>query len=397
MTSVSSQAFATTEDHDWQELASVLQEYDNNFPATKPVLNVTVGNETGRFAWEAPAWIHAYLLLSEIQGSPNFLEQALQVAEHIAANNDANRFKRGEIDIVSQPYWQAPKYYLNNAGVAAPGWRGKRKGDSWRVEALTDGIIAAVLLMVVDHVYRFELKPYYQRADALLDLAETVVDSHSSSYSETKQQGIGASFYYPNVHNRYSTDKGLYSPPLANNHNLVMAKAMLLIHKWRPTRTDLWQKAAKLNEFFLSQIDYDSSGSCQWNYAYKIKGWPKVQDITHADIEIGFLLLAHERGIDSVTPALACMANTLVDVMYHKEQLSFKVDGSGEAKYYHQYYVANHWLQLAQCRPEILTIAHTVLTEHSDKPLNFNSFLGYVQLFLASRDRFSKPFDCPIN
>ncbi|GLP96028.1 hypothetical protein GCM10007895_13340 [Paraferrimonas sedimenticola] len=375
---------AVTDVAQWQSF------FDQKYPLMDPVMDITKGNESGRFAWEAPAWIRSYLALYQTTRDMQYLEKAVNLAQHMALYTDEARHRRGEIDVVEKGYWQAPKYYLNNRGNPVPGWRGYSKG--WRVQVLQDGRILSAILRVVDRIKQEQVSEYLAVADELLALAERVIESHDTSFSHTKTPRVAGSYYYPHVRNRYTNDNGLFSKPLPFNHNMAMAEALLLAHKWMPEKQDYWDKAELLTQFFADHMQIREDGSCFWRYAFVPRDPnSKAEDITHADIEIGFLVIAQEMQLADVSPMLDCMAQTLVVTMYDDGEISYKVDGTGVAKGYHQMYVASHWLELAGREPRIAEIAFELLNRLESPPSSFNGFLGWAQL-LALQDSQRQAF-----
>ncbi|SDJ86358.1 hypothetical protein SAMN04488540_114105 [Ferrimonas sediminum] len=349
--------------------------FEQGYGPSRPLLAETNGNDEAKLAWQGFYWLRAYITMNQTFGDRRYLDYAVELADHMLANTDLQRWQQERLDLSAQPYASAPKRYLNQPGAPAPGWRRPHKG--WRIEVLSDGQILNAITQLANHIKSNPELPYQSRADDYLNQARLIIDSHDSSFSTTKNTTIGGAYYYVNPDNRALGDPGLYANPLPYNHQLTQASAMALLNKWRPD-TKLQQKIAQILAFFQAGIRYRPDGSCEWDYALNPSKPLRAEDLNHGHMDIGFLLIARQLDYPLDPRLLPCAAQTLSRHTFMPPALmAHNLKGEGLSSRWDQVAIGYDWFELQEYDPDIALISQHVLRQFGS-PTWVRPFLAWA-------------------
>ncbi|MFI3245033.1 MAG: hypothetical protein R3Y10_00900 [Ferrimonas sp.] len=333
-------------------------------PQQRPLLASTHGNDHKKFAWEGHYWLRAYLTMAQTYQDDKYLEYAIELIDHMFHYTDEARAARGELQLSQAPYALAPKAYLLNPTLAAPGWRQPYYNGEWRIEVLSDGQILNAITRVADHLLHHQNPRYQDHGRRYLAQAQTIIESHRSSYSNTKQAQIPGSYFYVNPHNAQTNDAGLFSNPVPHNHNLTMGVALIFIDKWHKT-AHFRQQILELHQFFSKQLHMNDDGSCRWHYAWDKDGNTKWEDANHGHLDVGFMVTAFNEGYVSDSKTLQCLAKTLTQTLFVPPgMLHYDVQGHGLSSRWDQLASGYDWVQLIPFEPSILAINHHILRHY---------------------------------
>ncbi|WP_205619506.1 hypothetical protein [Ferrimonas senticii] len=326
----------------------------------RPMLDGTIGNDWDQYAWHGHYWLRAYITMAETYGDDKYLDYAVELVDHMIHYTDSNRAARGELNIHRQPYSSAPKAYLNNRDLVGDGWR--RPYSGYRLAVLSDGQILNPIMRLVDHIKANNKQAYMAKADHYLQLAETVINNHNTSFSNDKNAAIQGAYFYVNDQNDRYGNSGLYSNPLPFNHNFTMAVAMIYVNKWRQGgEPALKQKVHEIVGFFNDNLVFNSDGSCSWNYAYDVNGNNKVEDTSHGHMDVGFLLAANQEGYVS-DAVIQCMVTTFTDKVFVAPGIaSYDVNGDGISSEMDQIALTYDWADLAKYDDRIVQMNRFIL------------------------------------
>ena len=78
------------------------------------VQNGFYDDSKGRFEWHGNYWLRAFVVMAETFDDPSYLDKAVNLIDYMLRYRDDARAARGEIDILQEPYFLAPPFYLNN-------------------------------------------------------------------------------------------------------------------------------------------------------------------------------------------------------------------------------------------------------------------------------------------
>ncbi|GLP95971.1 hypothetical protein [Paraferrimonas sedimenticola] len=349
----------------------------------RPVMNITVGDDTGRFAWEAPVWIKAYITMAEAFGDGKYIEWAVELVDHLFNYTDEKRVERGEIKLDPDGYWQAPKFYMNNYGTPVPGWRhyNPKNGKKWRVQALQDGRILSGVMALVNFIKRHQIQELMPKADEYLAKAQRIVDSHDTSYSQTKQADVVGSYYYPNTNDQIG-DNGLFSRPIPFNHNLSQAFVQMYIEKWTNGASGYQTRVNQLTTFFTDKLEDQNDGTCIWRYQHHSQNPnTKFEDLNHGDIDIEFINAADREGYFNNEAVMNCLTKNFSERMKKSaDQYANLVDGSGIASGAHQINTGWHWVGLTKYDPQVKRDVLATINRHSPTPTWYGTYLAWANM-----------------
>ncbi len=334
------------------------------YPSQRPLLASTQGNDHKKFAWEGHYWLRAYLTMAQTYQDDKYLEYAIELIDHMFHYTDEARAARGELQLSQTPYALAPKAYLLNPTLAAPGWRQPYYNGEWRIEVLSDGQILNAITRVADHLLSHPNPRYQDHGRRYLTQAQTNIESHRSSYSRTKQAQIPGSYFYVNYHNAHTNDAGLFSNPVPHNHNLTMGVALIFVDKWHKHK-HFRQQILDLHRFFSEQLQTNDDGSCRWHYAWDKNNNTKWEDANHGHLDVGFMVTAFNEGYVSDSKTLQCIAKTLTQTLFVPPgMLHYDVQGQGLSSRWDQLASGYDWVQLIPFEPNILAINHHILRHY---------------------------------
>jgi hypothetical protein len=328
------------------------------------------------FAWEGHYWLRTYINLYKATNDIKYIEWAIELTNFIFENTDTKRAQRNNLNRNS--YNLAPKYYLKNRDKFAPGWM---NSSSKTVSILNDGMVLNAVMRLVDVIKTNNLNKYNEIANVYIDLSIDIVESHNSSWSETKQSNIAGSWYYVAPNDHYG-DAGLWSNPRAFNHLMTMGTAIIYLDKWLGGVPEYKNKLKKIETFFNDYLIYNNDGTCEWNYSWKLNGNEVIEDSSHGHLDVGFIIAADEEGYLKNSDIPKCMAKTVVKKMIIGPGLiSNRVDGSGIAIKTEQIAVTYDYRALRRYQPSIGKLTDNIIYQFG-KPSWFREYTALSERFL---------------
>jgi hypothetical protein len=326
-------------------------------------------------------WVRAYTVMAKLTGSSYYLDKAGLLVHLMLESTDARRTERGELDIVANPYDEAPDPVFQDRTLAAPGWRNPYTYSDGRtvtrIEALVDGHIAHHIMVYVDAVLsdtRFEAHRTF--ANGAMERVRQVIDFHDTMWMNDRHKNVPGSYYY-------SDGKGgKWSPPIVFNHSASLLSAALLIDRHAPTPV-YRDRAGRLAGYFLNYAQ-DQDGSFMWDYDPYTpeRNGPAVQDFVHGAMDVDFLVLAREAGVGGLTDEhMRKLAKTFHTRFVKKGSVSFRIDGAEpDPESWVTDSIAVGWLGLAKYDEQVFDTAVGVYAQHKAIPGWERAFLGWAQL-----------------
>ncbi len=357
--------------------------YLGRYPLDEPPFETYDPNWDGDdLAWNMGYWLRAYVTMARLTGSRFYLDKAGQLAYLMLEASDEARAARGELDVQAVPYDEGPDPLFADRTLAAPGWRHLYRGGPearppMRIEVLIDGHIANHIMLYVDLVLsddRFAAHaPFARQAMAYVI---RVIDFHDSMWIDDRYPTVPGSYYYSNG------EGGKWSNPVVFNHAATMLAAALLVDKHRPTPV-YRDRARRLVGYFMNYVK-EVNGGYVWDYdPYVPERKVPAQDFGHATMDIEFLVLAHQRGIEGITPAdFRKMARTLrSSIAYGEGNVHYYINGTErQIEPWVIDSAALGWLDLAAYDPAVFPVIERVFTTHKAVPGWERSFLGWANL-----------------
>lgn len=353
-----------------QLMAKIVKHYKG-----RPIINQDPSKmDIGRvFAWEGYYWIRTYINLYKATNDTQYLKWGVELSDFMFEHTDqrihiANHSSRNK-------YKTAPKSFIDNRRKIAPGWSQEYIHNG--VTVLVDGMILNGIMRLVDTIKEHEVSELYPKADLYISKAKEIINSHNSSWSETKQPNVTGSWYYTVPKKVAKGHSGLYSNPLPYNHSFAMASAMLIIDKWSGGYSDYRSKINKYVDFFANQVQFHSDGTCTWNYTWEPNGKGRSEDINHGHIDVGFIALADKYTYLPSNALPKCMAATVVkNIAIGPGAISNKVDGSGITSKGEAFAVSYDYRDLAKYEPSIIARSDAILRQF----INLTWFRQYAAL-----------------
>ena len=340
-------------------------------PSRDPLLEDPGEYPGEAFAWHGHYWIRAYVSMADASGDGKYLEKAVALIDHMLYYRDDARFSRGELNVGALPYMNAPLYYLNHKGEAAPGWRRFWNGEN-RVEVLTDGMITQAIMRFVALVIDSPRFPDYKaKAGAYLSKVEQTVSAWDDSFAYDRY-AVPGSYWYP-----VSEGTGLSSGEVPFNHSAAMAGTLLLLDKAKGGVPEYRKKAKAILDFWRMKRRSVSGDTCyEWNY-YLLRMKDGVEDFTHSHIDMSFLTIAYRQGL-MTDEEMIRLANTLTMKIYKGDgNVAGYVDGTGSGD---GYYAGIDWIDLTPVNRTVLEIATEVYGKQYIQPTWARPFLGWAEI-----------------
>lgn len=299
------------------------------------------------YAWGGHYWIRLYLHLYAQTNNQTYIDRAVLLANSMFFNTDAERYERTGVS--QNDYTRAPKYLLNDRTKMAPGWKRPVQGSS--VEVLIDGMILNAVMRLVDVIKSQNITQHIDVANHYMTKAIEIISSHDGSYSRTKQKSVKGSWYYVNNRNMHEGNRGLFGAPLAYNHSLTMATALVYLDKWLGGKKQYQEKINDIKYFFKSSIQKRADGTCVWNYNWTSskRNKTRIEDINHGHIDVGFLVVAEKEGYFSDESLMRCMAKTFTEnIAIGPGPTPRFVDGTSMSKPAEVISIAFDWIELSK-------------------------------------------------
>jgi hypothetical protein len=309
------------------------------------------------------------------------MDKAVRLIDFIFQHTDRARIARGELSILKEPYYSAPLYYLNHREQAAPGWRILAFGTQWRIQTLDDGQITSAILRFVDLVWSdIRFSAYRLKSQQYIAKVENIVNTHNDLFAYNRFENIPGSYYYPNVNGQ-----DLYSGAIPFNQSATMGVSLLLLDKVKGGVTEYRRKAAAILAYFKRHLRLKTNNSYDWDYnpQHPTSGDTQTgnEDVNHAHIDLGFLILAYQMGLDLNAEDMRRFANTLTKNIYLGDgELAWSVDGAEMDSEKNYWPVGFDWIDLSEFDPRVLDIAKEVYRKHYSKPTWSRPFLGWAEI-----------------
>lgn len=368
------------------------------------------------FAWRASFLVKAYVRMAQVTGSQFYLNKAKNIIDVMFESTDEKKVARGDLNLRwsrGVPYDTAPPQYLLSAnriaGTPARGWS-RREGAAYGGHAvipLIDGQITASIMYYVDAVLsdpRFSSHNTY--AQSYIPKVTAILSDHDTAWKNDPTPTIAGSFFYTRncdpkkLPTECVTDinAGVYSAPVAFNHNAAFYTAALLVHKHAPNAV-FADRAARVVRFFKSYVR-DEGGVYFWYYDPGLAS-PRPEDVDHGHMDVGFLALAYKMGIGGLTASdMNALAQTFRKRLYINDQsVYFQLSSTVEPQFLRSQLPATAekttsvargsvgygWIDLAVADPAILTLAESIYKKNEMNP-SARSLLGWANiLFLNSK------------
>jgi hypothetical protein len=361
------------------------QEWDAAFNAfyaqQDPLLDLKEANDNGLFAWQGHYWIRAYVSMAATFGDTAYLDKAKKLIDFMLANRDDQRAARGEIDLIAQPYFTAPLPYLRNRPQPAPGWRTWDESyQGWRDLLVDDAQIVHAIMRYVDLVATDErFAAYWPSAINYIEKVDETVKAYDSSFQFDAFPDIPGSYYYENP-----DGNGLYSGAVEFNMDASMGCALLLLDKIKGGVPEYRRKAAAILAYWKAHLRQLSDGTLDWDYDLQ-NGQVKTtitssQDVSHAHLDLSFLIMSYYSGLDLSDEVLRKCADTFIKTIYLGDgKIALSIDGKDRSE--ENYYPAGYdWVDLAEFEPQVLTIAKEVYQKNYPTPTWARPFLGWAEI-----------------
>ena len=255
-------------------------------PAVRQAVRKPVTTEGGSLAWGESYLLAALAEMLETGRDPRHAAQFVALADHVLASRDDRQNLRDEVRGRVMPAWGSTKY-------------SKDRRFAWAVHT---GMLAAPMAGFAATVGRDPALKDRFGADAarLLRATEESVAAFAGEYRD----GPGA-------------DEGHMVCPYLGKHlplNMqnALARAWIAIDD-ATGRPDHRERIERLARFMKNRLRAGPDGSSVWGYWPPLTGEDKAfEDISHASINVDFLVLCHERGIVFDRGDLAAVESTLL-------------------------------------------------------------------------------------
>ncbi len=254
--------------------------------AVQRALGKPVTTEAGPLAWGDSYLLSALAEMLAIAGDPRHAARFVALADHVLASRDDRQNLRDEVRGGVMPAWGSTKY-------------SKGRRFAWAVHT---GMIAAPMAGFAATIGRDPALKARFGTDAkrLLGAAEESVAAFADEYREGPGAGEGH----------------MVCPYLGKHLPLNMQNA--LARTWiaiddatgRPRHRERIERLAR---FMKNRMRAAAPGTLVWGYWPPLSGEDKAfEDISHASINVDFLVLCHERGIVFDRSDLTAVESTLL-------------------------------------------------------------------------------------
>ncbi|MEM6292787.1 MAG: MYXO-CTERM sorting domain-containing protein [Myxococcota bacterium] len=369
--------------------APTVQEWDDalesTYPNAKPLLDRTDGNDDHQFAWQGHFWLRAYLRMASLTGDTRYLDDAVELIDHMWAYSDPERVARGEI--AHDGYVKAPVYHFHHDEVA-PGWRFP-EGERWRIEALTDGMILQGMTRFVYVVERDDrFVEYRPKAAEYLPRIEEVLATHDENYSYDRNENNAGSYYYTAEREDSSYDDPyndrIWGDGKPYNHNACVAVSLILLDDLYG-RPEYRRKAQGILQFWKDNHWVEGGDSYAWYYHLLDESIGGVEDVEHASLDVDLLMLSHNFEVPGLDDG-AVISDTDLDFLVGTVRrftqddgnLTYRVDGTNDGNTDNTA-IGYGWIELARHDPEVYDLALFTFEEHVGLSWS-RTFLGWANL-----------------
>lgn len=255
-------------------------------PAVQQALRKPVTTEGGSLAWGESYLLAALAEMLETGRDPRHAAQFVALADHVLASRDDRQNLRDEVRGRVMPAWGSTKY-------------SKDRRFAWAVHT---GMLAAPMAGFAGTIGRDPALKARFGADAarLLRAAEASVAAFAGEYREGPGTGEG---------HMVCPYLGKHLPLNMQN---ALARAWIAIDD-ATGRTDHRDRIERLARFMKNRMRTGPEASVVWGYWPPLSGEDKTfEDISHASINVDFMVLCQERGIVFDRGDLAALEVTLL-------------------------------------------------------------------------------------
>lgn len=272
---------AAAVDPDWSERFNTLAA-----PAIAKAVQRAATTEGGSLAWGESYLLGALAEMLVVGGDVRHAAQFVAVADRVLLSRDDRQGLRDEVRGQVMPAWGSTRY-------------SKGKRFAWAVHT---GMLAAPLARFAAAVGKFPAlrDRFGPDATRLLRAAEESIATFDADYREGPGTGEGH----------------LVCPYLGKHLPLNMqnaiARAWIAIDDAQGS-TAHRERVERLARFLKNRMRTGPEGAAVWSYWPPLSGEDKAfEDISHASINVDFLVLCHERGIVFDRADLAAVESTLL-------------------------------------------------------------------------------------
>jgi len=271
-------------------------------PAVERAVRQPITQQGGEIAWGESYQLEALVTMLDATRDSRYAELAIKLGDWIARSRDDRQGLRDEFRDKVVTAWSSTNYS-----------QGKRY--AWAVHT---GMIAAPMARFAA-VVRGDpaLKEKWRNdADRLLKIAEEAVAVHDNDYRE----GPGADEGY--LHSLY------LKKHLPLNMQNALARAWLAIDDATQTPKHR-ERIARLAQFLKNRLRPMEDGSFVWAYWPPLEGKAEsFEDISHAAINVDFMVLCYEHGIVFTREDMARLEKTFFErVLLADDRVSDTVGG----------------------------------------------------------------------
>lgn len=343
------------------------QEWDNHYANSSTRRNFfnDYGYDHGDFfSWHGQFLLRANLSMYKAYRDMKYLDEAILLIDHMFNRTDERREDLGMFNPKVTKYKLAPKEYWENE-ISAPGWS-RDYGGGPSVSVLIDGRILSSIMLVVDYIKQNNISKHIGKVNTYVTKAITIIDSHDSSYDQSRNASITGGYYWYfgiNGSGRWQT----WSNPLAYNHGLLMLYAQVLTQKLSNGATNYTTRINEMLTFFKSKIVYASNGTCYWGYDSQRSD---NEDLGHSTYDIESLVVAQREGYLN-TSIFSCATKGMSEIMYRPQYGYFSGEMNGidkdEFREHAGYQVSSihGWADISHYDPKLLDALVHVLQTNS--------------------------------
>jgi hypothetical protein len=295
-------------------------------PAVEKAVRQPITQQGGEIAWGESYQLSALVELLDATRDPKYAELIIKLSDWIAKSRDDRQGLRDEFRDRIVTAWSSTNYS-----------QGKRY--AWAVH--TGMIVAPMARFAAVVRGDAALKEKWSKdADRLLRIAEEAVAVHDGDYRE----GPGADEGY--LHSLY------LKKHLPLNMQNALARAWLAIDD--ATQTPKYrERVTRLAQFLKNRLRAMDDGSYVWAYWPPLEGKVEsFEDISHAAINVDFMVLCYEHGIVFTRDDMVRLEKTLFKrVLLADDRVSDTV-GGGDKFNKHRPAVLR-WGRLGRHFPEV--------------------------------------------
>ena len=299
------------------------------------------------FAWIVHYWIRAWVKMAQLTGRTTYMDTCVDFIDTMFDRTDAKRVARGEI---TESYVREPGYF-RGTGRGGPFWKCSNEAS-----VLVNGQIIQGILWFVDAVYAdARWKAYRKKADQYFTGAKLVVDMFDNDWQSIDNKG---SYHY-----RDSAGTGMLGvTAVAFNQAATMMTAQILINKWEPSPARLDKIRRLVHTWLEDYMVKRPDGTLIWRYIANHPTLTAIEDVGHANIDVGFLVAAFLTGETALRHHhMMGLAKTYLDhVQIDGLHLNKFIDGTTEIGFNENWNAGVDLIELARFDSEVVDVAVSI-------------------------------------